>query len=115
MIEHIKNQLLSVTENMEIKLTFDYDVIERDGKQCLNVKGVHSKAKFEDYSTKFKSDTVTPFVIKAINYVANVNRKLIFSEIEPEFMNILRESAQVIVTPILNQIVIQDLFQENCK
>lgn len=102
-------------ENVEIVNIFECNVFERDGKHYANVTNVGCSMKYEDVFVKFKSDTTLPFVIKAINHIVNVNRKIIFAENEPTVKIFLSETARAFFRPIFSKFAIQDFFQENCE
>lgn len=100
---------------MKISHSFDFNFIERNGKHYVNITSVRSKAKFDDYFFKLKSDTTFPFVTRMINQVLNANSRLIFAENERSFNKILGETAQAFLAPIFNKFAMQDFFQENCE
>lgn len=101
-----------MAENLTTHQIFDCDVTEcDDGHQYVKVKSVVTNVKFEDFSFKFESETVVPFIAEMINRFVNANWKLFYKETEPQFKNILGEIIQTILTPIFKKIVIRDFFQ----
>lgn len=101
------------TENLEINQVVECGVTKRNEKHYINVRCVHTKAKFERYSLKFEKDSAIPIFYNTINHAINANWKLLFMENEPQFKETLSEIAQAIITPIFKKIAVQDFFLDN--
>lgn len=99
-----------MTENIEANHIFDCNVVERNGKNYANVRGVRSKVKFGDYSLKFESDSAIPFAHGTINHILHANRRLILLENEPVLENVVSEIGHDIHKPIFSKIPMQDFF-----
>lgn len=100
---------------MKLNQTIECDVIARNGKYYANVKNVHTKVKFEEYSFKFENNAGLPIITETINRAANAHWRPLFEENLPFFTNVLSEVSKTIFAPIFKKIAIQEFLEENCK
>lgn len=100
-------------ENLEIHYICDCDVIDRAGQLHANISRVRTKAKLEDYSFKFESDSVIPLVSETVNQLVNSHWRIIHEEMKTHFESALSIIGHAIITSIFNEIPIQSLV--HCK
>lgn len=116
MLRYVTRDTISVlfgiaTENLETNYSFDCDVIEREGKHYINIRGVRTQVKYEDFSFKFESDTAISFVTETINRIVNAHWKLILVEVETHWKIVFGKIIQTILIPIFDKMAVQDFFE----
>lgn len=90
----------------------DCDVVERGGKQYVDVKDVHADVKdIGHYSMKFQSPNVIPFVTAAVNRIINANWRLLFKTLGKQLQKNARELFLALFEPIFKLVPIQDFYQ----
>lgn len=98
-------------ENFEAHQIIDCVVIQRNGKDYVKMNGARTTVKFSDFSFKAESDSVNPFVVDIVNRIVNANFDFISRQIDVPFCEYTGEVIESILTPIFDNIPIQNFFQ----
>lgn len=97
--------------NVEAPVTMDCDVIQRGGKDYVQVKSVHLHLKVSHFSMDFKSKSIHPTINNIANKVINANWKLLKAEIDSDLEKYIGDVIKSIIVPITDKISIQDLLK----
>lgn len=100
-----------MVENIRANITVDCDVIQRGGKDFVNVKNVLANLSIGHYQMQFESDSAVSLVISTLNRVVNSNWELMFATVKPCFDNIVGVMVKSIIAPIFNGLPIQDFYE----
>lgn len=99
-------------ENLEIRQIVEADVIERDGKDYLDIKNIRVHMKLSKLTIKFNSRTGNPQINETINKVINENWRDIYSELKPDLEKNTGDVIKAIVRPIFLEIPYQEFFSQ---
>lgn len=104
--------LEKITENVELPLTIDSDIEQRNGKDYLTVKHVDLELKFSNLAKDFVCINIRPNEFRVMKNAWNTHSKLLISKLLPDFEKYSGEIISTILTPIFEKIAIQDFFQD---
>lgn len=95
---------------MEIRQIVEADVIEKDGKDYLDIKHVRVHMKIGKLSIKFNSRTGNPQINDTINKVINDNWQEIYQELKPDMQKNIADVVKDLIRPIFLEIPYQEFF-----
>lgn len=97
---------------MEVRQILDVDVIEKNGKQYLDIKNVKVHLKVKQVYINFDSRTGNPEVNETINKVINENWRDIYKEVKPDLEKNIGEVIKALVKPMFSEIPYKEFFTQ---
>lgn len=98
------------TENVEIRQVFDTKVVEKAGKEYLEIKGVRIHLTVSKLSIHFNSRTGSEQINDTVNKVVNENWKDIYYELKPDLEKSIGDVIKALVKPVFNEIPYKEFF-----
>lgn len=95
---------------MEIRQIFETRVIEKNGKEYLDIKNIRIALTVSKLNIHFNSKTGSEQINETINKVVNDNWKDIYYELKPDLEKNISDVIKSLIKPVFNEIPYKDLF-----
>lgn len=89
---------------------FDTKVVERDGKEYLDIKGVRISLTVSKLSIHFNSHTGSEQINDTVNKVVNENWKDIYYELKPDLEKSIGDIIKALLKPVFNEIPYKEFY-----
>lgn len=99
-----------VTEDIEIRQIIEAKVVEKDGKEYLDVKNVKVHLKVKKLMIKFDSRTGNPDINDTVNKVINENWRDIYNELKPDLEKNIGSVVKSLIKPMFSEVPYKDFF-----
>lgn len=99
-----------VTEDIEIRQIIEAKVVEKDGKEYLDVKNVKVHLKVKKLMIKFDSRTGNPDINDTVNKVINENWRDIYNELKPDLEKNIGSVVKSLIKPMFSEVSYKDFF-----
>lgn len=100
------------TENPDIDLTIDGEIVERNGKNHLTIQNVNSHIELTNLHIDMKCKNLWGFINRKVNDVSNANWQLLKADLDPTLQIYVNTIIREILVPMLDEISMQDMFEE---
>lgn len=96
--------------NLTVNQYFHCNLIKRGGRHYANITSVRTKVNLGNFSFKFESETVFPFITKTMNQIVNANWRTFLVEYKAHIEKVTGDVCLAIFTSIFDKIAIEDFF-----
>lgn len=98
-------------DNVEVSLTANCDIVNRSGKNYLEIRSLQPKLKIGKFFLKSNCKNVSSFISRMIDEAINLSWKIFLKAFEPDLNKYIGELVLSIVSPIFDKIPIEDFIQ----
>lgn len=97
-------------ENVEIRQVFNTNVVEKSGREYLDIKSVRIQLIVSKLNIYFNSRTGSEEINDTVNKVVNENWKDIYYELKPDLEKSIGDVIKSLVKPMFDEMPYEDFF-----
>lgn len=102
-----------IKADVDIRITIDCDVIQRNGKKYVDIKKVHSQLNVPELTQHAKYENIGPFLSNIANGVLDSNWKHLLDSISSDLESHIGNIIKAILGPIFDEIPITEFTHEH--
>lgn len=109
----LNNFSFDILENIVIPITAEVNIVKRDGKDYITISHMYVSTDLSYFKMNHRYKNVPSFITNMINKIINSSWKMIKPLMDHTINRFVRETLNSIVTPMFNEISLQDFFNMN--
>lgn len=106
----IKKILFTQKADVNIQVNIDCDVVERNGREYMNITGVHPQLHIAHLSADIEYENIGPFVSHIANGLFDSNWRKLLETINPDLELHIGDVIKLILVPIFDEVAINELI-----